>query len=63
MGKSPKRKICVKNCGSGQTIEYILNVANEMINEGYLKFFEQNGEKYIRSLNKTEQKQMKIKFA
>ena len=52
-----------KNCGSGQTIEYILNVANEMINEGYLKFFEQNGEKYIRSLNKTEQKQMKIKFA
>ena len=23
----------------------------------------ENGEKYIRSLNKTEQKQMKIKFA
>lgn len=52
-----------KNYGSGQTIEYILNVANEMINEGYLKFFEQNGEKYIRSLNKTEQKKMKVKFA
>ena len=52
-----------KNYGGGQTIDYILNVANEMIDEGYLKFFEQNGEKYIRSLNKTEQKQMKIKFA
>ena len=45
-----------KNYGSGQTIKYILNVANEMIEEGYLKFFERDGEKYIRSLNKTEQK-------
>lgn len=52
-----------KNYGGGQTIDYILNVANEMIEEGYLKFFERDGEKYIRSLNKTEQKQMKIKFA
>ena len=52
-----------KNYGRGQTIDYILNVANEMIEEGYLKFFERDGEKYIRSLNKTEQKQMKIKFA
>ena len=45
-----------KNYGSGQTIKYILNVADEMIEEGLLKSFEQNGEKYIRSLNKTEQK-------
>lgn len=52
-----------KNYGTGQTIDYILEVADDMIDEGYLKFFEQNGEKYIRSLNKTEQKQMKIKFA
>ena len=52
-----------KNYGSGQTIKYILNVADEMIEEGLLKSFEQNGEKYIRSLNKTEQKQMKVKFA
>lgn len=50
-----------KNYGSGQTIDYILNVANEMINEGYLKFFERDGEKYIRSLNKTEQKKSKLK--
>ena len=52
-----------KNYGSGQTIKYILNVANEMIEEGYLKFFERGGEKYIRSLNKTEQKKIKVKFA
>lgn len=50
-----------KNYGSGQTIDYILNVANEMINKGYLKFFERDGEKYIRSLNKTEQKKSKLK--
>lgn len=52
-----------KNYGGGQTIDYILNVVNEMIEEGYLKFFERDGEKYIRSLNKTEQRQMKVKFA
>ena len=52
-----------KNYGSGQTIEYILSVADEMIAEGYLKYFEQNGQKYIRSLNKTEQKQSGLKIA
>ena len=52
-----------KNYGSGQTIEYILSVADEMIEEGYLKYFEQNGQKYIRSLNKTEQKQSGLKIA
>ena len=50
-----------KNYGGGQTIDYILNVADEMIEEGLLKSFEQNGEKYIRSLNKTEQKKSKLK--
>lgn len=52
-----------KNYGGGQTVDYILKVANEMIEEGYLKDFEKNGMKYIRSLNKTEQKKLKIKFA
>ena len=52
-----------KNYGSGQTIEYILSVADEMIAEGYLKCFEDNGIKYIRSLNKTEQKQSKLKIS
>lgn len=51
-----------KNYGSGQTIEYILKVADEMIKEGYLKYFEEKGSKYIRSLNKTEQKQSKLRF-
>lgn len=49
------------NYGGGQTIDYILNVADELIEEGYLKFFEGDGEKYIRSLNKTEQKKAKLK--
>lgn len=48
-----------KSYGRGQTIEYILKVADEMIEEGYLKYFEKDGYKYIRSLNKTEQKQNK----
>lgn len=52
-----------KNYGSGQTIEYILSVADEMITEGYLKCFERNGIRYIRSLNKTEQKRSKLKIA
>ena len=52
-----------KNYGSGQTIEYILSVADEMIAEGYLKYFEEDGFKYIRSLNKTEQKKSKLQFA
>lgn len=52
-----------KNYGSGQTIEYILSVADEMIAEGYLKYFERDGVKYIRSLNKTEQKQSKLRIA
>lgn len=52
-----------KNYGSGQTIEYILSVADKMIEEGYLKYFERDGVKYIRSLNKTEQKQSKLMIA
>ena len=51
-----------RNYGSGQTIEYILKAADEMITEGYLKCLEKDGVKYIRSLNKTEQKQSKLKF-
>jgi hypothetical protein len=52
-----------KNYGGGQTIDYILKVAEEMIEEGYLKYFERDGYKYIRSLNKTEQKKFKMKIA
>ena len=49
-----------RNYGNGQTIEYILKVVDEMIEEGYLKYFVNGDIKYIRSLNKTEQKQMKL---
>lgn len=52
-----------RNYGSGQTIEYILKAAEEMIEEGYLKSFQKNGQKYIRSLNKTEQKKQNKLFA
>lgn len=52
-----------RNYGSGQTVEYILKVADEMIVEGYLKSFERDEIKYIRSLNKTEQKKSKLKIA
>ena len=48
--------------GSGQTIEYILRVAEEMVKEGYLKSIKINGRKCIRSLNKTEQKKSKLMF-
>ena len=48
-----------KNYGGGQTIDYILKCADEMILDGYLKCFNDNGQKYIRSLNKTEQKTFK----
>lgn len=51
-----------KNYGSGQTIAYILKVVEEMIDAGYLKCFEQNNMKYIRCLNKTEQKKLKIQI-
>lgn len=52
-----------KNYGGGQTIDYILKVVDKMIEEGYLKYFERDGYKYIRSLNKTEQKKLKLSVA
>ena len=51
-----------KNYSGGQTIDYILKVVEEMITEGYLKYFEKDGLKYIRSVNKTEQKKLKVKM-
>lgn len=49
-----------KNYGGGQTIDYILKIADKMIEEGYLKCFMNGDIKYIRSLNKTEQNKMKL---
>ena len=41
---------------TGETIQFIFKCAEEMITEGYLKEFVENGRRHIRSLNKTEQK-------
>lgn len=49
-----------KHYSGGQTIDYILKTADEMIEEGYLKCFMDDGIQYIRSINKTEQKKMKL---
>lgn len=49
-----------KNYGGGQTVSYVLKIADKMIEEGYLKCFIEDDIKYIRSLNKTEQKKMKL---
>lgn len=49
-----------RNYGSGQTIEHIEKIIEEMIAEGLLIGSENNGNKLVRSLNKTEQKKLKI---
>ena len=51
------------NYGTGQTIEFILKIIDTMIDEGYLISATDNGTKYIRSLNKTEQRQYKKTIA
>jgi hypothetical protein len=48
------------NYYNGQTVKYVEDTINKMIEEGYLKHFEQNGYNYIRSLNKTEQRKLKL---
>lgn len=48
---------------SGKAITYIMKVVKEMIDEGLLKSFEQDNTLYIRSLNKTEQKKLKMRIA
>lgn len=49
-----------ENYSGGQTVDYVLKMADKMIEEGYLKCFVDGDIKYIRSLNKTEQKKMKL---
>lgn len=52
-----------RNCGTGQTIKHIQKIMDEMITEGLLIGAEKNGNKMIRTPNKTEQKKMKINVA
>lgn len=49
-----------ENYSGGQTVDYVLKMVDKMIEEGYLKCFVDGDIKYIRSLNKTEQKKMKL---
>ena len=48
-----------KNYGTGMTIEYVQNIADMMVQAGYLLLVEKDNCTYIRSLNKTEQKKYK----
>ena len=52
-----------RNYGTGQTIEHIGKIIDEMIAEGLLISAENNGNKLFRSLNKTEQKKAKVNAA
>lgn len=53
-----------RNYGSGQTIEHIIKIIEQMIEEKYLVCtMDRNGNKLVRTINKTEQKQLKVCFA
>jgi hypothetical protein len=53
-----------RNYGSGQTIEYITKIIEQMITENYLvSTTVENGNKLVRSINKTEQKKLKLNVA
>jgi len=50
-----------RNYGSGQTIEHICKIIEQMVNEKYLICTEdKNNNKLVRSINKTEQKKLKL---
>lgn len=44
----------------GQTVDFVMGAITQMIDEGYLKFIENDSGKYIRSLNKTELRKSKL---
>jgi hypothetical protein len=52
-----------RNSGSGQTIEFIGKVIDKMIQEGLLIGSRNKEGKLVRSLNKTEQKKLKLNIA
>ena len=51
------------NDESGQTMEFIKKVINKMLEDGLLIVVEISGNKCIRSLNKTEQRKLKLNIA
>lgn len=50
------------NKSMDQTIFYVNDIVEDMLSKGYLKSFINENGKYIRSLNKTEQKKAKFSF-
>lgn len=52
-----------RNYGTGQTIEYIETIIDDMAVRGLLVLAERNGNKLVRGINKTEQKKLKINVA
>lgn len=52
-----------RNSGTGQTVNHIQKIMDEMITEGLLIGAEKSGNKLVRTPNKTEQKKMKINVA
>ena len=49
-----------RNYGVGYTARYIIEVIDRLVKDGYLIKAEQNNNVYIRTINKTEQKQKKL---
>lgn len=49
-----------RNYGVGYTAKYIIEVIDRLVKDGYLIKAEQNNNVYIRTINKTEQKQKKL---
>ena len=52
-----------RNYGVDFTANYIISVIDELVNAGYLVRIERNGYDLIRTINKTEQKKLKLKIA
>lgn len=52
-----------RNYGFGQTIEHIEKIADNMVKDGLIVLVENNGNILVRSINKTEQRKLKIKVA
>lgn len=52
-----------RNSGTGQTVKHIQKIMDDMIIEGLLIGMEKNGNKLVRTPNKTEQKRLKINVA
>ena len=51
------------NYANGQTMKHIENIIKDMVTEGLLIGIIDNNRSLVRSLNKSEQKKLKVKIA